>query len=81
MSGQLHAPPALPPGERFWYPLDKGLGGPQSRSGQIGEEKRLTPGGNRTSAVQPVIIILVAPAISRSRDGSVGMVTGYRLDH
>jgi len=33
MSGQLHAPAALP------YPLDRRLGGPHRRSGEGGEEK------------------------------------------
>jgi hypothetical protein len=30
--GQLHAPAALPPGKKPRYPLDRRLGGPQSRS-------------------------------------------------
>jgi hypothetical protein len=32
VSGQLHAPVALPQGKSPWYPLDKKLGGPQNRS-------------------------------------------------
>jgi hypothetical protein len=46
VSGQLHAPAALPPGKSLWYPLDRRLGGPQSRSGRGGEEKnpQLPPG-------------------------------------
>jgi hypothetical protein len=46
VSGQLHAPAALPPGKSPWYPLDRRLGGPQSRSGRGGEEKNflLPPG-------------------------------------
>jgi hypothetical protein len=39
MCGQLHAPVALPTGKNLWYPLDRRLGGPQSRSGRGGEEK------------------------------------------
>jgi hypothetical protein len=39
VSGQLHAPAALPPGKSPWYPLDRRLCGPQSRSGRGGEEK------------------------------------------
>jgi hypothetical protein len=27
VSGQLHAPAALPPGKEPWYPLDRRLGG------------------------------------------------------
>jgi hypothetical protein len=39
VSGQLHAPAALPPGKDPQYALDRRLGGPQSRSGRGGEEK------------------------------------------
>jgi hypothetical protein len=39
VSGQLHAPAALPPGKEPWYPLYRRLGGPQSRYGHGGEEK------------------------------------------
>jgi hypothetical protein len=31
VSGQLHGPPALPPGKEPWYPLDKRLYGAQNR--------------------------------------------------
>jgi hypothetical protein len=43
VSGQLHAPAALPQGKGPWYPLDRGLDGPQSRSGRGGEEKNSQP--------------------------------------
>jgi hypothetical protein len=43
VSGQLHASAALPR-----YPLDRRLGGPQSRSGRPGEQKILDPTGTRT---------------------------------
>jgi hypothetical protein len=44
VSGQLHAPAALPPGKApSWYPLDRKLGGPQNRSGRGGEEKNSQP--------------------------------------
>jgi hypothetical protein len=39
MSVQLHAPAAYFQGRSLWYPLDRRLGGPQSRSGRGGEEK------------------------------------------
>jgi hypothetical protein len=32
-----------PQGKRLWYPLDRRLGGPQSRSGRGGEEKVASP--------------------------------------
>jgi hypothetical protein len=38
VSGQLHAPAVLPQGKSPWYPLDRMLGGPQSRYGGSGEE-------------------------------------------
>ena len=34
MGGQRHGPAALFPGKP-WYPLYKGLGGPQGRSGRV----------------------------------------------
>jgi hypothetical protein len=34
VSGQLHAPAALPPGEKPRYPLDRRLGGPHGRGGE-----------------------------------------------
>jgi hypothetical protein len=40
VSGQLHAPAALPQGKSIWYPLDRRLGGPQSRSGRRCKEKK-----------------------------------------
>jgi hypothetical protein len=43
VSGQLHAPAALPPGESPWYPLDRRFGGPQNHSGRGGEEKNSQP--------------------------------------
>jgi len=44
VSDQLHAPAALPhpQGKSPWYPLDRRLGGPQSRSGS-GDEKNSQP--------------------------------------
>jgi hypothetical protein len=49
VSDQFHAPAALPQGKSPWYPLDRGLGGPQSRSGR-GEEKNSHP----PQGIQPV---------------------------
>jgi hypothetical protein len=43
VSGQLHAPAALPPGKEPRYPLDRRLGGPKSCSGRGGEEKNSQP--------------------------------------
>jgi hypothetical protein len=49
VSGQLHAPTALPPGKSSRYPLDRRLGVPQSRSGRHGEVKILDSTGTRTA--------------------------------
>jgi hypothetical protein len=57
VSGQLHAPAALPPEKEPWHPLDRRLGGPQNRSGRGGEEKNSQPrqeSNLRTSIVQLV---------------------------
>jgi hypothetical protein len=43
VSGQLHAPAALPQGKSPWYPLERRLDGPQSRFRDGGEEKIPSP--------------------------------------
>jgi hypothetical protein len=64
MSGQLHLPVALPPGKGPpWYPLDRRLGVPQSRSGRGGEEKNSQP----LPAHEPPIIQPVAQPTEVSR--------------
>jgi hypothetical protein len=50
VSGQLHAPTALPLGKGPRYPFYRRLGGPQSRSGRYGEAKIFNPTGTRTPA-------------------------------
>jgi hypothetical protein len=50
MSGQLHAPAALPLGKCPRYPFYRKLGGPQSRSRRYGEVKIFYPIGTRTPA-------------------------------
>jgi hypothetical protein len=55
-SGQLHAPAALPPGKNPLNPLDRRLGGLQSRSGHSGAEKNSEPlSGFKPSIIQPVV--------------------------
>jgi hypothetical protein len=57
VSGQLHAPAALPLGKSPRYPFYRRLGGPQSWSGWYGEVNIFDPTGTRTPAplvVQPV---------------------------
>jgi hypothetical protein len=49
--------PLYPQGKSPWYPFDRRLGGPQSRSGRGGEEKNSQPprreSNPRTPLVQP----------------------------
>jgi hypothetical protein len=55
VSGELHAPAALPQGKSSLYPLDRGLGGPQRLSGRGGEEKNSHPlPGLEPPTVQPI---------------------------
>jgi hypothetical protein len=54
VSGQLHAPAALPRGKNPRYPFNRTIGGTQSRGRRSGEEKSLTSAENRTPAVQPL---------------------------
>jgi hypothetical protein len=43
VSGQFHSPAALPSGKEPPHPLDRRLGGPQSRSGHCVERKNSQP--------------------------------------
>jgi hypothetical protein len=43
-----------PQGKNTWYPLDRRLNGPQSRSGNGGEKNSQTPPGLEPPIVQPV---------------------------
>jgi hypothetical protein len=52
VSGQLHAPAALPPRKES---LDRRLGGPQCRYGRCGEKKNSQPlPGLETPIMQPI---------------------------
>jgi hypothetical protein len=66
VSVQLHAPAALPRGKSYRYPLDRRLGGPQSRSGRCGEEKILHPTGTRIPTP-----LVVQPVASRYTDYAI----------
>jgi hypothetical protein len=50
VSGQLHAPAALPPGKGSRYPFYRRFGGTQNRCGRYGEVKIFYPTGTRTPA-------------------------------
>jgi hypothetical protein len=55
VSGQLHAPAALPPGKQTLVHIGRRLGGPQSRSGCGGEEKNSQPvPGFESPIIQPL---------------------------
>jgi hypothetical protein len=66
VSGQLHAPAALPLGKSPRYPFYRRLGGPQSRSGRYGEDKILDRSGTRTPAPS-----VIEPVASRYTDYAV----------
>jgi hypothetical protein len=56
VSCQLHAPSSLPPGKTPKYPLDRKLGGPQSRSGR-GPGRESNPGCPASSLVTTMTAI------------------------
>jgi hypothetical protein len=55
--------PLYPQGKSPWYPLDRRLGGPQSRSGRGGEEKNSQP----LSGLEPLIIQPVAQCYTTTK--------------
>jgi hypothetical protein len=61
VSGQLHAPAALPWGKSPRYPLDRRLGGPQRGSGRCGEEKNLALPGIEPRPYSPSLYRLSYP--------------------
>jgi hypothetical protein len=61
VSGQIYAPGRFTPKERATrYPLDSRLGGPQSRSGQGGEEKNSQLG--TLMIMMMMIMIIIQPS-------------------
>jgi hypothetical protein len=73
MSGQLHALTTLPQGKNPWYPLDRRLSGPQSRSGRGGEEKNsLSP----LPGLEPLIIQPVAQRYTTDLSGLFIEISG-----
>jgi hypothetical protein len=63
-------PAALPPGKEPRYPLDRKLGGPQSRSGRHGKVKILAPTWSRTPTT-----LVVQPVVSRYTDCAIPALT------
>jgi hypothetical protein len=60
MSGHLHASAVLTPTRNPQYPLNRKLGGPQSRFGRFGEEKNLLPRAEfEPRTVQPKMEVAV----------------------
>jgi hypothetical protein len=66
VSGQLHAPAALPPGKSPRHPFYRRLRGPQSRSRRYGEVKIFYRTGTRTPAP-----LVVQPVASRYTDWAI----------
>jgi hypothetical protein len=67
VSGQFHASAALPLGKSPRYPLDRRLGGPQSRSGRRGVVTILASTGTRTPTPRSFRPYPVAPPATLSR--------------
>jgi hypothetical protein len=58
VSGEFHAPAALPPGEEPSVPLDRRLDGSQSRSGRGGEEEDTSP-CRESNPGRPVLCLVI----------------------
>jgi hypothetical protein len=67
VSGQLHAPDALPPGKDPRYPLHRRLGGPQIRSRRGGEEKNSQPppGIEPQNSARPACSVAILTELSQ----------------
>jgi hypothetical protein len=66
VSGQLHAPATLPPGEEPLEPMR--LGGPQNRFGRGGEEKNSHPlPGLESPIIQPTAQRNTIELVTRSK--------------
>jgi hypothetical protein len=66
VSGQFHAPAALPPEKESLVPMNRKLGGPQNRSEHGSEERNSQP----LPGFEPPIIQPVASAIPVSHPAS-----------
>jgi hypothetical protein len=69
VSGQVHASAALPRGKSPRYPLNRGLGGAQNRSGRCGEGKILAPCQDSNS--NPLVILPVASRYTGSSPSTI----------
>jgi hypothetical protein len=77
LSGQLHAPAALPHGKSLRYTLDLRPGEPQNWSGQRGKKKNLTPTRTRNLTIHSRNAINIVTASISS--ASMFISTGHRL--
>jgi hypothetical protein len=69
VSGQLHAPATLLPGKKPRHPLDRRLGGSQSRSGRGGEEKNSPFPCKESNPGRPArSVVIVLTELSRLRE-------------
>ena len=51
--------------KNLWYPYNSMLGGPQSRSGRLGEDESLTSAGNRTPDGPTHSLVTIDRAVCR----------------
>jgi hypothetical protein len=72
VSDYLQAPIALPPEKQPRFPLDRRLGGPQSRSGCHGEESIACAGDH-------LVIILTVLTIKKNHEDGQGIRNTRRL--
>jgi hypothetical protein len=72
VSGQLHDLALYPQGKSPWYPLDRRLGGPQSRSERGEEEKNSQP----LAGLEPPIMQSVVPSSYLRPMGEMSHVSG-----
>jgi hypothetical protein len=80
VSGQIHAPAALPRSD-IWYPLDRKLGEPQSRSRRCGEKKNSQLlSGFEPRIIQPVVQHYIAE-LSRHPQWSSVFKNAVSLSH
>jgi hypothetical protein len=86
VSGQLHGSATLPPRKDPQYPLDRMMGGPQSRSGQLGAEKILDPTGTLDpSVVHPVASLctnytILAPVVYSDHEYICSLIKNVHQD-
>jgi hypothetical protein len=81
VSGQLHAPAALPPGKEPQVPLDRRLDGPQRRSGRRCRREKFTapPGIEPRSSSPGICYCTYLKERSKAYIGTTILLTTYKI--